>query len=143
MYAGKRAQKYSKGDKETVFLSCHIRILEWIYTLQLHECEGTPWSKQTRYLTLKWLQRDSNPQPFSQQFSQDGQMVKWLNFAEWLSVLYELQVFMDWNPTAMAMRDGDKQTDLIGRQCLDASGLWRGFSGWGRVCKAGRRVVLI
>ena len=50
-------------------------------------------------------------------------MVKWLNFAEWLSVLYELQVFMDWNPTAMAMRDGDKQTDLIGRQCLDASGL--------------------
>ena len=31
-------------------------------------------------------------------------MVKWLNFAKWLSVLYELQMFMDWNPVAMTTR---------------------------------------
>ena len=50
-------------------------------------------------------------------------MVKWLNFAKWLSVLYELQVFMDWNPVAMTTRGGDKRTDWIGRQCLDALGM--------------------
>ena len=77
----------------------------------MRECEGTPCSKETRYLTLKWLQRDSNPQPLSQQFSQNGQMVKWLNFAKWLRVLYELQVFLDWNPVAMTTRGGDKRTD--------------------------------
>ena len=38
-------------------------------------------------------------------------MVKWLNFAKWLSVLYELQVFMDWNPVAMTTRGGDERTD--------------------------------
>ena len=101
----------SKGEKETVFLSCHICILQWICTPYLRECEGAPCSKQTRYLKLKWLQRDSNPQPLSQQFNQNGQMVKWLNFAKWLSVLYELQVFMDWNPVAMTTRGGDKRTD--------------------------------
>ena len=42
-----------------------LSILEWIYTLQLLECQGTTCSKQTRYLTFKWLQRDSNPQPRS------------------------------------------------------------------------------
>ena len=74
-------------------------------------CEGAPCSKQTQYLTLKWLQRDSNPQPLSQQFSQNSQMVKRLNFAKWLSVLYKLQVFMDWNTVAMTTRDRDKRTD--------------------------------
>ena len=36
MYAAKRTQKYSKDDlvKDEKFLSCHIRILEWICTLQ-------------------------------------------------------------------------------------------------------------
>ena len=31
---------------DCVFLSCQIRVLEWIYTLQLPECQGTPFSKQ-------------------------------------------------------------------------------------------------
>ena len=74
-----------------------VRILEWVYTLfrvNLHSvvvwmCEGAPCSKQTQYLTLKWLQRDSNRQPLSQQFSQTSHMVKCLNFAKWLSVLYK------------------------------------------------------
>ena len=38
-------------------------------------------------------------------------MVKWLNFAKWLSVLYELQVFIDKNPVAMTMGGDDKRTD--------------------------------
>ena len=67
--------------------------------------------KQTRYLKLKWLQRDSNQQPLSQQFSENDQMVKWLNFAKWLSALYELVVFMDWNPVATTTRGGDIRTD--------------------------------
>ena len=50
-------------------------------------------------------------------------MVKWLNFAKWLSVLYELQVFMDWNPVAMTTRGGDKRTDKIGRQYPHALGM--------------------
>ena len=47
----------------------------------------------------------------SQQFSQNSQMVKWLNFAKWLSVLYKLEVFIDWNTVAMTARGGDKRTD--------------------------------
>ena len=50
-------------------------------------------------------------------------MAKWLNFAEWLSVLYELQVFLDWNSVAVTTRDGDKRTDQIDRQYLDALGI--------------------
>ena len=38
-------------------------------------------------------------------------MVKWLNFAKWLSVLYKLEVFIDWNTVAMTARGGDKRTD--------------------------------
>ena len=51
------------------------------------------------------------PTTLNQQISQNGQMVKWLNFAKWLSVLYELQVFMDWNPVAMTTRGGEIRTD--------------------------------
>ena len=36
-------------------MSCHILVLEWIYTLQLPECQGTGCSKQTRYWKLKRL----------------------------------------------------------------------------------------
>ena len=48
-----------------MFLSCHVCISEWVHTLYLPECQGTPCSKQARYLKFKWLQRDSNPQPLS------------------------------------------------------------------------------
>ena len=33
MYAGKHIQKHSEDDKGVVFLSCHTRVLEWIYNL--------------------------------------------------------------------------------------------------------------
>ena len=48
-----------------MFLSSHVRIWEWIHTLQLPECLGTPCTKQAPYLKIKWLQRDSNPQALS------------------------------------------------------------------------------
>ena len=48
-----------------MFLSCHVRVSEWIHALYLPECQGTPCSKQAPYLKFKWLQRDSNPQPLS------------------------------------------------------------------------------
>ena len=37
----------------TMFLSCHLRISEWIHTLYLLECQGTPCWKQVR--NLKFL----------------------------------------------------------------------------------------
>ena len=39
--------------------------IEWIHTLQLLECQGTPSSKRLRYLKFKWLQWDLNPQSLS------------------------------------------------------------------------------
>ena len=47
------------------FLSCHVRVSEWIHTLQLPEYQGTPCSKQARNLNFMWLERGSNPQPLS------------------------------------------------------------------------------
>ena len=37
-----------------ILLSCHIRVLEWICTLQLPECWGTSGLKQALYLKFKW-----------------------------------------------------------------------------------------
>ena len=56
---------YLYGAFDCMFLSCHVRVWEWIHTLPLPECQGTPCSKQAPYLNIKWLQRDSNPQPLS------------------------------------------------------------------------------
>ena len=39
-----------------MFLSCHIRVSEWIYTLWLPECQGTPCSKQVQnQILIKFL----------------------------------------------------------------------------------------
>ena len=54
---------YLYGAFNCMFLSCHLRVLEWIHTLQLCKCQGTLCSKHARYLKFKWLQRYSNPQP--------------------------------------------------------------------------------
>ena len=72
---------YTQDAFDYMFLSCHVRVWEWIHTLQLPECKGTPCSKQAPYLQIKWLQRDSNPQSLSvetntQPFSQTGQMIE-------------------------------------------------------------------
>ena len=80
---------YQYGPFDCMFLSCHVRVREWIHTLQGPDCEGTPCSKEAPYLNIKWLQRDSNPQPLSlqtntQPFSQTGQMIE-LSY-EYLSV---------------------------------------------------------
>ena len=39
---------------------CHTWALEWIYTLYLPECQGTPCSKQAPYLNFKWQQQDNS-----------------------------------------------------------------------------------
>ena len=49
---------YSAFD--CMFLSCHARISEWIYTLYLPECQRTSCSKQAQYRKFKWLQRLSD-----------------------------------------------------------------------------------
>ena len=73
-----------------MFLSCHIRVSEWILTLYLPEWQGTPCLKQAQNLKFKWLQLDTNPpQPVSsetntQPFSQTRQMIELC--CEYLSV---------------------------------------------------------
>ena len=47
-----------------VFTMSHRRS-EWIYTLTLPKCRGARCSKQAQYLKVKWLQRNTNPQPLS------------------------------------------------------------------------------
>ena len=37
-------------NEDSMLLSCQVRVLEWIYTLSLHESQGTSFSKQARYL---------------------------------------------------------------------------------------------
>ena len=37
-----------------MLFSCHIRISEWISTLLLPECQGTPCSKQVQHQKFKW-----------------------------------------------------------------------------------------
>ena len=53
---------YKYGAFDSIFLSCHVRVSEWIHTLYLPECQETPCSNQGRYLKFKWLQRESSPQ---------------------------------------------------------------------------------
>ena len=53
------------GAFECMFLSYHVGVSEWIQTLLLPASQGTPCSKQVRYLKFKWLQLDTNPQPLN------------------------------------------------------------------------------
>ena len=48
---------YLYGAFDCMLLSCHVRLSEWIHTLYLPECQGTPCSKQAQYLKFKWVQR--------------------------------------------------------------------------------------
>ena len=41
---------------DCIFLSCHVRVSEWILTLYLPECKGTPYSKHTRTWHNKKIQ---------------------------------------------------------------------------------------
>ena len=46
---------YLYGALDCMFLSCHVRVSEWIRTLYLPECQGTPCSKKARNLKFMWL----------------------------------------------------------------------------------------
>ena len=35
---------------------CHVRVLGWIYTLYLPECQGIPCSKKAWCVKFKWMQ---------------------------------------------------------------------------------------
>ena len=45
---------------DCMFLSCHVRVSEWIHSLYSPECQGTPCSKQAPHLKFMWQQLDSN-----------------------------------------------------------------------------------
>ena len=44
---------YLYGEFDCMFLSCHVRVSEWIHTLGLLECQGSPCSKQARNLKIR------------------------------------------------------------------------------------------
>ena len=50
---------------DCMLLSCQVQVLDYIYTLQLPESQGTPFSKQAENVKFKWRQQDSNYQPLS------------------------------------------------------------------------------
>ena len=50
---------------DCIFISCHVRVSELIYTLQLAKCQGTPCLKEAKNMKFKWLQMDFNAQPLS------------------------------------------------------------------------------
>ena len=52
---------------DSMFLSCHVHISEWIDALDLPKSLGTLCSKQPRYLKFKWLKRELKLQPPSSQ----------------------------------------------------------------------------
>ena len=56
---------YQYAAFDCMLLPCHLRVFEWIHTLQLPECQGTPCCKQAQNLQFLWLQLESNPQPLS------------------------------------------------------------------------------
>ena len=72
-----------------MFLSCHVRVSEWIHTLLLPECQGTPCSKPMQCLKFKWLQRDSNTWNHSvckETLNHLVKLAKWMSCCEYLSV---------------------------------------------------------
>ena len=56
---------YPYGTFKYMFLSCHVRVSEWIHTLYLNECQRTRYLKMARYLKFKSVQRASNPKTLS------------------------------------------------------------------------------
>ena len=59
------AEKNISQELRHCYYHVMYTFLEWIYTLELPECQGTPCSKQAGCLKFKWLQRESNPQQLS------------------------------------------------------------------------------
>ena len=56
---------YLYGAFEFIILSCHVGVPDWIDTLSLSECQGSPCLKQAPNLKVKWLQLDPNLEPLS------------------------------------------------------------------------------
>ena len=118
MYTGKCTQKYSKGDKETV---CFYHVT-YAFQREFTLCSSVN-VKELLARTDVISDVEVAAMGFEPTTTQLTIQPKWSNFTKWLSALYELQVFMDWNPVAMTARGGDKRTDQIGRQSLDVLGM--------------------
>ena len=73
---------YWYGAFDSLFLSCHVRVSEWIHTLSFQECQRTPCSKQVRYLIFQWPQRDSNSHQLVHKLTlnHSAKLTKWLSW---------------------------------------------------------------
>ena len=67
---------------DCMFLSYHVRVSDWIHTLYLPECQGTPCSKQAWNLQFKWLQRDlKRKRDMTRTYSQMHRTYKYSKFS--------------------------------------------------------------
>ena len=71
-----------------MFLSCHVRVSEWIHTLYLPECQGTPCSKQARKLKFK-LSDSTGLKPRSIYFVNEHLAI-WSNWPNGWVFVYEV-----------------------------------------------------
>ena len=72
---------YLYGAFDCMFLSCHVRVSEWIHNLELGKCQGTSCSNQERNQKFMWIQLDWNSKSLSwktnaRPFGQTGQMIE-------------------------------------------------------------------
>ena len=72
---------YLYGAFDCMFLSLHVCISEWIYTLYLPECQGTSSSKQAWYLNLSDCipTRTHNHLVRKRTLNHLAQLAKWLS----------------------------------------------------------------
>ena len=72
----------SSAYTNCIFLSCHVRVLEWFHTLWLPECQWTPCWKQARNLKLSDCSgtRTPNHLVWKQTHNHLAKLVKGLSF---------------------------------------------------------------
>ena len=97
--AGQYSAVLATYRNRCMFLSCHVRISEWIHTPWFPVCQETPCSKQARNLKFKWLQLDSNHNHLVRKrllnhLAKQASLAKWLSVrlrTKWLWVRVQLQ----------------------------------------------------
>ena len=120
-----------------MFLSCHIRVSEWIQTLWLPECKGTPCSKQVRNLAslVKWLRVRLRTKwlwvrvqlqslklriflylvsLFSFWISSLSKYLEWTIFSRFLlSLLSSVLLLFNWSTTLLRFGEGFNSRELL------------------------------
>ena len=74
------------GAFDCIFLSCRARVPEWIYTLYLPECQGTPCLKQARNLKLRDMTKIYSQMHRTDKYSQHSSIIWPIWLSGWVFV---------------------------------------------------------